>query len=96
MSKIQIPPHQTWEELRDYLCSLPEGWGVHVTHCCSGHCKYGEVDTCPVATDKIAPAYKCEDCTCLEMNPGADKEAENWWNSLTPEQKTQVYLGRWM
>jgi hypothetical protein len=26
------------------------------------------------------------------MNPGADKKAEDWWNSLSPEQKTSVYF----
>lgn len=64
---------------------------VHVTHCCIYGCKYGD-DDCPVAAGKVLPQYKCEDCHCLAMNPGADVKAEDWWNSLTPEQKTSVYF----
>ena len=64
---------------------------VHRTHCCVGYCKYCE-DDCPVATGKILPAYKCEDCTCLAMNPGAEAKAQEWWNGLSDAAKAQVYL----
>lgn len=65
---------------------------VHSTHCCVYSCKYG--DDCPVATGKILPKYKCEFCTCIEMNPGVDTQADAWWNSLSPAQKAQVYLSK--
>ncbi len=64
---------------------------VHVTHCCVSACKYLD-DDCPVATRKVLPQYRCEDCTCLEMNPGADAKAEKWWASLSPSAKATLYL----
>lgn len=64
---------------------------VHRTHCCPGHCKYGDSD-CPVANGQILPAYKCEDCTCLEMNPGAEVKAVAWWDKLSTHQQIEVYL----
>ena len=36
---------------------------VHTEHCCSKHgCKYGENDTCPVATGTKKQSYPCQDC----------------------------------
>jgi len=64
---------------------------VHVTHCCVYSCKYCD-DDCPVATGKVLPRYKCEDCTCLAMNPGADVKADGWWSKLTAAQKANLYL----
>ena len=64
---------------------------VHRTHCCTKSCKYLESD-CPVATGKILPAYQCEDCTCAEMNPAAFFQMEAWWQSLSDNQKVEVYL----
>jgi hypothetical protein len=68
-----------------------DNYGVHVTHCCTSSCKYGDED-CPVASGEVLPEYKCEMCTCLQMNPGSDQRAEAWWASMTPGQKAYVYL----
>lgn len=65
---------------------------VHKTHCCPGHCKYGEVDICPVAQHMTLPEYKCEFCTCSAMNPGALEKAEAWWKGLSDSMKTYLYL----
>lgn len=69
-----------------------DNYGVHVTHCCVSHCKYGAED-CPVANGEILPEYKCEDCTCIQMNPEAEKLSEVWWASLPAEEKVHLYLG---
>jgi hypothetical protein len=53
-------------------------------------------DDCSVAFGKVLPKYPCEDCVCLDMNPGADVKAEEWWSSLTPQQKAALYLSRSM
>lgn len=65
---------------------------VHVTHCCPDHCKYGDDEVCPVALRAVEPQYRCEDCTCLEMNPGAEVKANAWWAGLSDSQKTRLYL----
>jgi hypothetical protein len=91
MNKIKTPAFKTQEELTVFLKQFPRDWGVHVTHCCSSGCVYCD-DDCPVATGKITPSYACEDCDCLEMTPGADVDADNWWNSLSGEQKVKIYL----
>lgn len=66
--------------------------GVHITHCCVRYCAYGENETCPVATGRVEPQYQCENCTCLQMNPGADVKAEAWWQGLSKERKAELYL----
>jgi hypothetical protein len=77
------------------LTEKDRGYSVHLTHCCPGHCKYGEVDSCPVAQKQVLPTYRCEDCTCLEMNPEALPLAEAWLKSLTAAQKVRLYLRRY-
>lgn len=71
--------------------NVVDSLGVHLTHCCVFSCKYGDED-CPVATGKYRPTYKCEDCSCLAMNVGSDKLAEEWWANLSPAQKARIYL----
>lgn len=69
-----------------------KNYEVHVTHCCTSHCKYMNED-CPVAAGQVLPKYKCEYCTCVQMNPEAVKECETWWASLPIEEKVHVFLG---
>lgn len=66
---------------------------VHVNHCCTLGCKYGD-DDCPIASGKVLPQYRCEECVCLDMNPGADVKADEWWSNLTPAQKAMLYLSQ--
>jgi hypothetical protein len=68
-----------------------EDWPVHLNHCCPGHCKYSD-DDCPVALRLVLPLYKCEDCTCAEMNPSALLEAELWVKSMSDAELIQIYL----
>ena len=63
---------------------------VHITHCCTRYCKYGDGD-CPVVAG-VEPAYKCEDCTCAIMNPEQQQAADEWVNSLTPSMRLELYL----
>ena len=90
---VKHPAFDSYEQLHKYIDeTFPEDWGVHLTHCCPGHCKYGEVDVCPVATLKADPIYKCEDCTCLAMNPEAANDANKWWAALSDADKASVFL----
>jgi hypothetical protein len=66
-----------------------ERYGVHLTHCCPGCCKYGQDDICPVSNEVVPPKYKCEDCTCEHFNP--IPEPDKWWNSLSQDQKELAY-----
>lgn len=64
-------------------------YGVHLTHCCPGHCKYGEVEICPVAQNIVHPKYECEDCQCSVFHP--ELKPLRWWESLTLEQQANIY-----
>lgn len=64
---------------------------IHIRHCCVSYCKYGD-DDCPVANGQSLPLYKCEFCTCIQMNPEAPKEADAWWAELGDEQKAHIFI----
>lgn len=64
---------------------------VHEHHCCKKWCKYSDED-CPVVSGETIGLYQCEDCDCLEFNPFAAVEAEDWWNNLSPAMKASIYL----
>jgi hypothetical protein len=64
---------------------------VHIHHCCSRGCKYGD-DDCPVVLGKVEGLYQCDFCTCLKFNPNAVEAAEAWWKAMTPEQKAAHFL----
>lgn len=51
----------------DLIKECDDDFGYHFTHCCVYSCKYGD-DRCPIAHDKVLPKYRCEDCTCLQVN----------------------------
>lgn len=70
---------------------------VHLLKCCVYACKYDDAD-CPVASRRSLPFYKCERCTCIEMNsslladPKSLLEALLWWNSLSASDRVRVYF----
>ena len=64
---------------------------VHIMHCCIYACKYGDPD-CPVETHRTLPQYKCEGCTCYEMNADSLLPAILWWGKLSEAEKVKVYL----
>jgi hypothetical protein len=61
---------------------------AHLTHCCSRGCKYGDED-CPVTNGFEIGAYECEDCSCSRFHP--ELRFDEWWNSLSLEQKEIVF-----
>ena len=65
--------------------------GVHLAHCCVNSCKYLDFD-CPVLTGKSLPKYRCENCTCIQMNPDALEKAKVWWEEQSDETKVRLYL----
>ena len=65
------------------------GFGVHVTHCCPGSCKYGD-DECPVSAGVVKPEYECEDCNCEVFHP--EVKFDRWWEGLKDHEKEKMYL----
>lgn len=64
-------------------------FGVHLTHCCPGSCKYSQDDECPVSARVVKPMYECEDCTCEVFHP--EVRFDRWWEGLQDQEKEKIH-----